>query len=130
MKSNAVLLLAPLLLGACANTGATNPPPSDAITYARIGETVTVDGPKVTPLEVLEDSRCPAEVDCVWAGQVKLRIRVTLGNGSREQDIISRSPINVADGKLELVDISPARSNKNGIKSADYRFGFRFAGGF
>jgi hypothetical protein len=59
---------------------------------AAIGETVTVDGPRVTPLEVLADSRCPQEVRCVWEGEVRLNVRIDLGAGIEVREITSRSP--------------------------------------
>lgn len=39
----------------------------------RLGQTADVCGPRVTPLRVVEDSRCPMNSRCVWAGRVALR---------------------------------------------------------
>lgn len=107
--------------------------PASPLTYAGLGETVYVNGPKVTPLTVLEDSRCPVNVRCVWAGQVRLRIRVDLGSGSAEHEIKSRTPIRIADGTLELADVQPERVKEGGVATdattGPYRFGFRFMGG-
>ncbi|MFT5891354.1 MAG: hypothetical protein ACI9Y7_001455, partial [Dokdonia sp.] len=41
-----------------------------------IGECQKVNNIKVTFLEVLEDSRCPKGVSCVWAGQAKIKVRI------------------------------------------------------
>ncbi|MCT2401040.1 hypothetical protein [Novosphingobium mangrovi (ex Huang et al. 2023)] len=115
-------------------TAPTKPPPQPEapLAYAALGQTVIVDGPKVTPLAILEDSRCPMNARCVWAGQVRLRIRVDLGSGSRTMEITSGEPIQVADGKLDLVTVQPDKlAGRNGgtIEPASYRFGFRFMGG-
>ncbi len=97
--------------------------------WARLGERVTVDGPQVTPMEVLEDSRCPIDVQCVWAGRVRLRVTVHLGSGDTERELISGIPVDVADGKLELVEVRPAPNSGAVILPPEYRFGLRFSGG-
>jgi len=126
MKTAHLLPALFLSLSGCA----TVPPGTDGITRLGIGQTGTVDGPKVTPLAVLEDSRCPINARCVWAGQVRLRIRVTLGAGSREHEIVTGKPLQIADGQLELVEVEPGRvAGEGSAKPLKYRFGFRFAGG-
>jgi hypothetical protein len=121
-------LLAPLAL---ALTGCvTVQPDSDGIARAKIGQTVYVDGPKVTPLAVLEDSRCPMNARCVWAGQVRLSVRIALGSRNEVREIVSNKPIPVADGQLELVEVTPDRvAGEKPFPTQDYRFGFKFAGG-
>ncbi len=45
---------------------------------AGLNETADLgNGLTVTPLQVLEDSRCPADVVCVWAGRLRLRANVS-----------------------------------------------------
>src|SRR5690606_19131499 len=101
-------LIAPFALAACAST-AEPPSPApieaDGIARAELGERVYVDGPYVTPLAVLEDSRCPMNARCVWAGRVRLSIRVDLGSRSETREIASDKPIQVADGALSLVEV-------------------------
>lgn len=102
------------------------------LTYARLGESVTVDGPRVTPLQVLEDSRCPMNARCVWAGQVRLKVRIDSGTGG-VVELTTGKPAMVADGTLELVEVRPekmAGAGNGAVKPADYRFGLRFMGGY
>jgi hypothetical protein len=40
-------------------------------------EVVGKGGIKVAFVELVEDARCPADVQCVWAGNAKIWIRVT-----------------------------------------------------
>ncbi len=122
-----------LLLPPCALllTGCTLPA-SDAPAepgVAQIGQTIDVGGPKVTPLELLEDSRCPAEVDCVWPGQVRLRVRVDLGSGARTVELGTMQGVQVADGELKLTEVRPLRQSTKPIAASDYRFKFEFNGG-
>ena len=116
----AVLLLAPLLVGA---TG------GDRLSHARFGQTTYVDGPRVTPVRLLEDSRCPMEARCVWAGQVRIEARVRTGRSVRLRELTLGKPLRVADGMLELASVMPPRSTQHPLRRRDYRFGFRFDGG-
>lgn len=128
MSSKIILAgLAALVLAGCAAT-ATNPqPPSGP---ARLGQTVFVDGPHVTPLKVIEDSRCPMNARCVWAGRVVLRVKVTGGAWQRTIDLTMGEPMQVADGGLTLVSVTPDKRTDVAIKPRDYRFAFTFQGGF
>ena len=128
-----LILTAPLALAACATTAEPpSPPPveTDGIARAGLNERVYVDGPHVTPLAVLEDSRCPMNVRCVWAGRVRMSIRVDLGSRSETREIATDEPIQVADGTLSLVEVAPDRVAGEGDPlPSPYRFGFTFAGG-
>ena len=112
---HALPLLAALALGACA----TYPLPSGGPT-AGFGQIATVDGVQVRPLTLLEDSRCPQSVQCVWAGQV--RIGALVNNQPRE--LTSGKPIAVAGGQLTLVDVAPPRRTPDAIPLGAYRFTF------
>ena len=128
----AIIAAFPLALAGCAaSTLPARPdnPNTPLLAYAGLGETVYVDGPSVTPLEVLEDSRCPEGVACVWAGRVRIKVRIHLGAGDRSQELTLGKPIQIADGSLELVQVGPARAQGAPIAPKDYSFGFRFMGG-
>jgi hypothetical protein len=42
-----------------------------------LGETVDFDGVSIKFVEVMEDSRCPKNVDCIWAGRAIAKIEVS-----------------------------------------------------
>ena len=113
-----------LALSGCASTTATT---SEG--PARLRQTVHVDGPRVTPLRVIEDSRCPMSAQCVWAGRVVLRVKVQGGAWQRELDLALGEPVPVADGTLTLTAVPPDRRADQPIGPSDYRFAFVFAGG-
>ncbi len=124
----AYALLLPVALGACA----TVPPPpasTDGIARAGLHQKVYVGGPYVTPLAVLEDSRCPMNARCIWAGRTRLTVKITLGARSETREIASDKPIQVADGTLSLVEVQPDLMAGEQAKPKAYRFGFTFAGG-
>ncbi len=69
---------------------------------------------------------------CVW-GRADAAVR-EIGLGSRSEtraEIASDALIHVADGELSLVEVQPDLYGRAAGRagSADYRFGFRFAGG-
>ncbi|HLV07241.1 MAG TPA: hypothetical protein VKY80_06175 [Croceibacterium sp.] len=126
----APLCIATLALAACTTTPAPSSP-ADGISRAALNQRVYVDGPYVTPLEVLEDSRCPMNARCVWAGRTRLSVRIDLGSRSEVREIASDAPIQIADGTLSLVEVQPERmAGAQPEVPQPYRFGFAFAGGF
>jgi len=129
----AVVLLAPFGLAACTVIPQSAPTETavtaDGIVHAALGQRVYVDGPYVTPLAVLEDSRCAVNVRCVWAGRTRLSVRIDLGSRSETREIGSDQPIQVADGQLSLVDVQPDAMAGQTVDLVAYRFGFAFAGG-
>ncbi|WP_395612049.1 hypothetical protein [Allosphingosinicella sp.] len=69
-----------------------------------LNEEVRVGDIRVKVLEVLEDSRCPPDVACVWAGRVRLRVQV---NGGAEQVLGTDQPVRVGRQQVELVGVAP-----------------------
>jgi hypothetical protein len=120
MKTGAILLAPIALAAASAINGA--PPATAGFTVASLGQTVRVRNVPVTPLRVLEDSRCPKDARCLWAGRVRLSARV----GRTVRELTLGQPIPVAHGTLELAAVVPERTTRNRtIQPNAYRFGFR-----
>lgn len=96
---------------------------------ARLNEEVQIGDLRLRPLEVLEDSRCPVDATCVWAGRVRLRVAVS---GSGEQVMEIDRPVSVAGGRqLSLVAVAPlnwARPPAGVDPNARKRFAFRLSG--
>jgi hypothetical protein len=63
-----------------------------------LGEIAAVDGPRVRPDHVIEDSRCPVDVQCIHAGQLIVRATVLGGGWSKQLDLTLGIPVPVADG--------------------------------
>lgn len=121
--------LAALLVAGCA----TSPAPqvsNDGVTYVGLNQRAYVDGPHVTPLAVVEDSRCPVGAECVTAGRTRVMVRIDLGSRSEYRELCSDKPLQVADGTLALVDVQPGlRAGEQPGRGNPYRFGLRFDGG-
>jgi hypothetical protein len=112
-------VLALLALASCA----TVPPDYANGPTAALGELAVLDSIGVKPLAVLEDSRCPASVQCVWAGRVRIRAEVS-GEGIR--DLTLGEPVAVSGGSLTLVDVRPGKRAPEAIAPRAYQFTFRF----
>jgi hypothetical protein len=119
------VLTAVATLAACATVGDAVPDGSDV----RLGQTAYVDGPKIKPVEVLEDSRCPMNARCVWAGRVRLKALWLRPSGNHEIELTLGEPKPLADGTLTLTSVRPDKSTDRTIAPKDYRFSFSFAGG-
>ncbi|HEU5285873.1 MAG TPA: hypothetical protein VFU20_05100 [Sphingomicrobium sp.] len=90
---------------------------------APLNEVANLDGITVRPLAVMEDSRCPASVQCVWAGRVRIRAEVS-GEGIRELTL--GEAVAVSGGTLTLVDVRPGKRTPETIALRAYQFTFRF----
>ena len=125
-----LFLIAPLTLAGCVtpSTSASLPDVS-GLTSARMGETVHVGGPRVTPLKLIEDSRCPQGVQCVWAGRVRISATISTPTMKLTRELTLGEPFAVADGMLTLAEVGPSKARDTAIAAIDYRFGFRFDGG-
>lgn len=120
------LVFAPLALAACATTAAA--PPSSGVATARLGQSVRVGPLRVTPLALLEDSRCPENARCVWAGQVRIRARIATRDGAGERELTLGKPVAAGSGMLVIEDVSPRRRTGATIPRSAYRFSLRYTG--
>jgi hypothetical protein len=100
------------------------------VVTARLNEEVQVGTVRVRPLAVLEDTRCPIDLDCVHGGNLRLRVAVS-GLGETEMDIWR--PLAIPGGEpLRLVAVAPPRWHQGRagvVANAAPRFGCR-RGGF
>jgi len=120
------LLLPAVALAACASI----PMGDGAGRTAAIGETALVGGLRVRPVELLEDSRCPATVQCIWAGRVRVLVDITRGDGAHQQrDLTLGEPQNIDWGWMTLFRVAPPRKEPGSIDPDSYRFTFRLAPG-
>ena len=69
MKMLVAFLVAPLL-AACA----TVPPQAPAVATVKVGEATRLGPLGIRVDHIVEDSRCPAQVQCVWQGRLVIAI--------------------------------------------------------
>jgi hypothetical protein len=136
------LLVSVLMLGACASPagGATALLPEHirmdleqreaalrepGVVAGAIGQTADLgQGLRVRPLEVLEDSRCPQNARCIWAGRLRLRVAV---EGAGEHEVTAdEAAVQTPRGAFALVAVSPGPwTDWPEEQRPAYRFGFR-----
>ena len=119
-------ILAALALAACGPK--TPPAPIPPGPTAGLGQPAEVNGLRLRPLEVLEDSRCPARVQCVWAGQVRLLVAVGSPTGGEisRHELTQGKPVIVYDGALTLVSVEPPKGTIGSMERDAYRFTFTY----
>ena len=119
-------IIAALALAACGPKSVPPPPPGPT---AGLGEAGEVNGLRFRPLEVVEDSRCPARVECVWAGRVVLHLGLGKPGGGEEarMDVTLGQPVSVYGGTLTLVDVEPPKGTMGSLERDAYRFTFTYS---
>ena len=83
---------------------------------------MTAENISVTFQEVLEDSRCPVDVTCIWAGLAKVSLQVSVSGQERELSLSTSPPENSAvfeNYTFWLILVRPVpRSDQNIDRSA------------
>lgn len=78
-----------------------------------VGKSATISGTgyRITFSRVTEDSRCPVDVQCVWAGDAKIELTVSRSSAPADTRVISLTPPNseatVGDVKIRFVSLAP-----------------------
>lgn len=90
----------------------------------KMGETVSLFDVKVNPTELIEDSRCPANANCVWAGTVKVRATLESGLGTANQIFELNQTITTEAEEVTLVNVEPVAQSDIDIEDSEYIFYF------
>lgn len=99
-------------------------PSGEQTVTARIEQSAQALGITIIPRQVLEDSRCPADVQCVWAGTVKVKTSVTGSRGTATLTLELGKGISTESGTITLTAVSPEKQSQSEIASRDYVFTF------
>jgi len=102
------------------NAGGTATPSGDTVTLT-ISHSGTVNGVTIIPKEVVEDSRCAKDVQCIQAG----RVRVRAAAGGADQVFLVGEPLAVGSARVTLIAVSPDKVSTVALKPSDYRFTFK-----
>lgn len=97
---------------------------SSTVTVA-LGGTATGLTVSVNPRVLVSDSRCPADVQCVWAGTVEVRAAVSTQVAHGEHVFKLGEPRVFGDFVVTLADVTPAVTKAGvDIPDSSYRFTF------
>ncbi len=100
-------------------TDTTSPNQLPLTTTLRLDQEITVDDLKIKPTAVLEDSRCPKDVQCIWAGKVRVAFSVS---GSASSVFELGQTIIFKDKQIKLDEVSPHPISTRKIADDEYRF--------
>ena len=114
-----------LALGACASV-----PPASAGPTAGLGQIAEAGGARIRPIQVIEDSRCPTDVVCVWAGRLVLLAEVNYRGGSEAYrgNLTLGQPLRLGSETVTLVSAEPGTLAGKPIDAGAYFFTFTYSG--
>jgi hypothetical protein len=131
MRYAPLLALAAILpLSACAvvpNAGPIVDSPHEIAqqgTLVPLLQPVQVGSVVATPMRVTEDSRCPMNARCVWAGRTVVETRIDGPGWRQTQPLTLGEPHTVRGVTITLVSVQPEKQTDKQITSAEYRFAF------
>jgi hypothetical protein len=94
------------------------------------GQTAAVNGTdtRITFKQVREDSRCPVDVTCVWAGVAKIEIAISRGGAPADAKILSISPpdneVQAGNLRIKFVSLAPVPRQADANVPRNYRAEF------
>lgn len=125
---SALIATAPLA-GCTAPASQPRPQPSAWPDFSSaLGQSTRLGGRTITPLAVLEDSRCPANANCVQAGTVRVQLSIEEGTRKRTSEIGLGKPLAMDGDWLHLTGVCPHPIAPNPVPLAQYRFQFAVEG--
>lgn len=91
-----------------------------------IGGRASINGIRIVPRRVIEDSRCPATVQCVWAGRLILEALIgTPGQADGIRQLTLGQPLPLPGGTLALIAAVPPRLANGGPAPTSFTFEWR-----
>ncbi len=93
-----------------------------------LGKSIQLDDVTITFEKVLEDSRCPKDVQCVWAGQIKVQLKIEEKNRTSTQKNIIFSPTSKDDKivyssdvkSINALEVMPYPQTNNTVAEREY----------
>jgi hypothetical protein len=77
-------------------------------------------------LRVVEDSRCPSDATCVWAGEVKVQLSTRTGDAAAvRHEIVAGQQATVGEWRVLVVQVQPERSSTRTIAPEEYKVTLR-----
>ncbi len=91
---------------------------------AKIGKTIVAHDFSITPLSVVQDSRCPADVQCIQAGTVQVKASLSGGLGQYNATLELNKPFSNEEVTITLVSVTPSKVSTHQITPGEYVFTF------
>src|SRR3954470_22707819 len=117
-------LLTCLMLTACVAAESRPPVPVGADFTLAPGESAAIEGASISVrfVAVTDDSRCPTDTTCVWAGEVRVKIEVLEhAKVPRQLEVKPGETTDVAGLPLTLLRVDPQPLSTAKISAQGYR---------
>jgi len=120
-------LLSLIWLAACGASSTNAPPPPlelevEGSLGAGASTVVKGEAMEVKFVEVSEDSRCPSDATCVWAGEVKVKLATRLGTDPPvEREVLEGRSMILEPYRLTVTRVLPDPVSTKKIAPGDYR---------
>ncbi len=125
-----ILMTTSLLFG-CSGTSTVKASLSKEFTLA-IGQTAKISGENLSIefIDVTTDSRCASDVQCVWAGEVKVLLGITVNGSYQQVEMTQPSLVDAQDGQpvgayKYKFTVEPNPISTKQIEKEDYRLKMR-----
>lgn len=121
-----VLLLLTVTLAACRSAGVPAARAASIDQEIQLAPTERAvfaqQGLHVEFVRVVEDSRCPSDAVCVWAGEVKVQLSTRINTAEAVQhEITAGQHASVGEYRLVVVRVQPERISTRRIAPEEYR---------
>ncbi len=91
-----------------------------------LGETAKFKDLTLTPTTLVEDSRCPVDVQCIQAGTVRVKVSIVSAMGTSTQTITLGTSATTEAETITLSSVSPATKKSTvTVQPSQYRFTFK-----
>lgn len=91
-----------------------------------LGESAYINGVRVSLIGIVSDSRCPADVQCIWAGELKVKVALKSDTDSEETELSSiAEPYAFDSFHISITEAAPETHAGKEIQPSAYRVTFR-----
>ena len=91
---------------------------------AQVGESITLNTVQIVPTKIISDSRCPAEVECIWAGTVELQVTLGSNQDSGVYALTLGEATSFAGKTVTLTAVYPEKTQVMSNDISSYSFVF------
>ncbi len=100
------------------------PDADTASVLTTVGQKMTALNVSITPVKVLEDSRCPEDVQCIQAGRARISAKIESAEGSSTEEMEVGETIQFGSYAIKFDALNPTPKSSGSVPSSSYRFVF------
>jgi len=90
-----------------------------------VKQTMFINGVKITLNKIIQDSRCPTDVTCIWAGNITANVTLQSNTDRETRDITSDKKIPFDSFQISIEKVLPQPKSTETINLQDYKITFK-----